>query len=197
MTTVPPKLGHARLKKTHAGLEIQLPMKGRIFIIAFLSFWLCGWLFGEVTVLANFAGPASDPDFPREMMLLWLVGWTFGGIAAISILIMAITLKEVIIIEPGKLQLKRSIPFRKPEIYDLQRGRNFCVLRSESGMLPFATFSALTLFKVNKGSIHFEQDQQLVRFAWGLDEMEARFLLSLLLENKLIAKEQLLPGSFF
>lgn len=195
MSTIPPKIGHARLKETYAGLEIQLPMRGKTFIIVFFSFWLCGWIFGEVMALKSFADPTSDPDFPRQMLLLWLIAWTFGGIAAVSILITAITLKEVIIIEPGKLQLKRSIPFRKPEIYDLRRGRNFCALRTESGMPPFNTLNTITLFKVNKGSIHFEQDLQLVRFAWGLDEMEARFLLHLLLEKKLIAKEQLLPGT--
>jgi len=194
MTTIPQKLGHARLKETYAGLEIQLPMKGKTFIIGFFSIWLCGWIFGEIMALKRFTDPVHDPDFPREMMQTWLVGWTFGGIIAISVLILALTLKEVIIIEPGKLQLKRSIPFRKPEIYDLHRARNFCALRTESGMSPFITFNILTLLQVNKGSIHFEQDRQLVRFAWGLDEMEARFLVHLLLQKQLIAKEQLLPG---
>ncbi len=189
MTTIPPKIGHARLKETYAGLEIQLPMKGKSFAVGFLCFWLFFWVIGEITAVRSLKDPGYN-DFPMQS---WLIGWTLGGIAAISMLIGALTLKEVITIEPGKLQLKRNIPFRKPEVYDLQQANNFRA-QQESRELPSGMIRNLERFQVNKGSIHFEYGMQNVQFAWGLDQMKASWLLHVLLQKDLLRKEQLLPG---
>ena len=36
---------------TPAGLVINIPSSKNFFLILFLGFWLCGWLFGEFSAI--------------------------------------------------------------------------------------------------------------------------------------------------
>lgn len=179
----------ARIKETYAGLEIRIPAKNRVGGVVFFSVWLFVWLIIELLAIKNIFDPSNDAHGPAAQE--WLISWTFGGIMCLTFLILLLRQKEVITVEPGRLQISRPVPFSKREVYDLHRARNFCVLQ------PPSILNAPNRYKINKGSIYFVHDFQSLRFAWGLDEMEARFLLHLLLEKKLIAKEQLLPGTLF
>lgn len=49
----------------------------RMPIILFLSFWLCGWLFGEVMAFNQLLNGGAN-----LFLIGWLGGWTVGGCAA-------------------------------------------------------------------------------------------------------------------
>ena len=48
-----PYAGRATINDIYNGVEITIPAKRNPFIIIFLSFWLCGWLMGEIFALTS------------------------------------------------------------------------------------------------------------------------------------------------
>jgi hypothetical protein len=68
---------------------VRFKAGGNWFVMLFLAAWLCGWGFGEVSVIRALLGldrssASSANDF---FMLVWLVGWTIGGGFAASTLL--------------------------------------------------------------------------------------------------------------
>lgn len=55
----------------------------RLFIAAFLLFWLCGWAVGFVAAIANLV--AGDEP-PSPFLVVWLAFWTIGGAFAVGFL---------------------------------------------------------------------------------------------------------------
>ncbi len=54
----------------------------RGFVAAFMAFWLCGWAFGEVTVVRTlWRDSASTPSL---FLLAWLGAWTLVGVFAVA-----------------------------------------------------------------------------------------------------------------
>lgn len=194
MTTIPPKIGHARLKETYAGLEISIPAKNRRFIMIFMPVWFAGWAIGG-GMFAKSVLNSSAGESPDRFIQVWLVFWAFGGIMALAKMLRMLWIKEIIRIEPGKLELKRTALFRKPEVYDLQQAKNFRTQQEQPDTsLRFGNMNAFTLEKGKHGTLCFEYDLKTVEFASGLQEPEARSLLKLFLERDLLRKENLLSG---
>jgi len=52
----------------------------RYVIVLFLLFWLCGWLFGLVSVVKQLLSDSG----PNTFLLIWLCGWTVGGLFALA-----------------------------------------------------------------------------------------------------------------
>lgn len=50
----------------------------RVFMAAFLLFWLGGWAFGWVSAAGELARDGGPEKF---FLMFWLAGWTVGGIA--------------------------------------------------------------------------------------------------------------------
>ncbi len=50
----------------------------RYFIIAFLSFWLCGWFVGFLFA----GGTLLTGKGPSAFLAIWLAGWALGGLFA-------------------------------------------------------------------------------------------------------------------
>lgn len=92
-----------QIERTFEGWEARIRSHGaaRFLPAAFLGFWLCGWAFGEVVVLAILVGffwsaaggGTLHPSLPTlasgaaalpvvGFLLLWVTFWTFGGLAA-------------------------------------------------------------------------------------------------------------------
>lgn len=113
------------------GVTLQAPVT-RLFPAAFLIFWLCGWLAGEVMVsgvVIVVAGAMLGVDIPTTLgfqehmtndsvswfalafMLVWLTFWTFGGVAAFRHLWKLLVGRERVFIEGGQLTVER---FRGP-----------------------------------------------------------------------------------
>ena len=49
---------------------------GRYGLLAFLCFWMCGWVLGEFGALYAILRGQSGSGF----LFFWLAGWTFGGV---------------------------------------------------------------------------------------------------------------------
>jgi hypothetical protein len=74
-------------------------------IAVFMSFWLCGWTAGEVSVLHQlFRG--ETPGFASVFLLFWLAGWTVGGVFAWAICLYSLFGREVILVGAGRFRLR-------------------------------------------------------------------------------------------
>ena len=72
-----PGLTRSTIVDGPAGLEITIPTRRNLFFVAFVGFWLCGWLAGEVAVpiVLLTQGPGPEDFF----LIAWLGGWTTAG----------------------------------------------------------------------------------------------------------------------
>ncbi|MCP9859925.1 MULTISPECIES: hypothetical protein [unclassified Cyanobium] len=67
---------------------------GRFFVAAFLAFWLCGWLAGEVfavsllwKLLSTFLTTGQGTLPATLFLLVWVSFWSVGGAAALHHLV--------------------------------------------------------------------------------------------------------------
>ena len=59
MARVDIPLPRARITETPTGLLITIPANRNWFVVLFVGFWMCGWLFGEYAVII-YAGERQD-----------------------------------------------------------------------------------------------------------------------------------------
>lgn len=78
----------------------------RIYGIFFLSFWLIGWLMGELFVL-NIVIILFYHGAFLNFFTLWITGWTIGGIYAFNMWKYLLWGKEKVIFEKGKITIER------------------------------------------------------------------------------------------
>lgn len=65
----------AKITETIYGLTIEIPAKRNWFVLAFLSFWLCGWLAGELFALSVVLNAIRKGTWGAELfVLVWLCG---------------------------------------------------------------------------------------------------------------------------
>ncbi len=94
--------------------------------IVFMSFWLVGWLFGEVFALYvissgmfSEAGSNADPESAATgagigvtlFMLAWLCGWTLGGGFAIFSILKMLVGREKVEINTSYFSASKSVLF--------------------------------------------------------------------------------------
>jgi hypothetical protein len=157
---------------TSQGLRIVMPCRRSWFVILFLGFWICGWAVGEVTVSRQFLQGDAPPD-GEVFMLTWLGVWTIGGLFAIYAWLWQMVGKEILTVHGQKFRTRRDIAgvgFDKD--YDLVQMRD---LRMQlSGFSPIDLSSSLQLWGVGGGVIAFDYGARTYRFGAGLDEAEAK-----------------------
>lgn len=130
-----PYNGRATITDNFDQLQIVIPSKKNYFITAFLGFWLCGWLVGEIVALTQVAKitQVNSDNIPELFIVVWLCGWTVGGIFAIRTFLWMIAGKEIITISQGVLSVSRKYAlFVRPKSYDLQEAKNFRVQEDPS-----------------------------------------------------------------
>ncbi len=95
---------------------------GRFFVAAFLSFWLCGWLAGEVfalwalwRILGAFLAGGEGPLPVALFLMVWLSFWTLGGAAALRELLRALWSEDRLTVaaDGEVLLLAQRGPFRR------------------------------------------------------------------------------------
>ena len=176
--------GRATINPTFDGLEIIIPAKRNLFVVAFLGFWLCGWLFGELFVLGAILS-GGIPTGPGLFMLVWLGMWTVGGLFAISVFWWMIRGQEVITFGRGQLTIeKHGLLFSKPKTYDLNEVKKVRVQES----MPYPACGRRTDFSgyANAGTIRFDYGLKTVQVANGIDEAEANYILEQLKVKRLL-----------
>lgn len=116
---------------------------GRFFVAGFLSFWLCGWLAGEVfalwllwRILVALLTGGEGAALPVALFLLvWLGLWTLGGAAALRELLRALWSEDrLTVAADGELerQAQRG-PFRRRRALSGREIRRFQVRGAGAG----------------------------------------------------------------
>src|SRR5262245_23153140 len=97
----------SRVEHLPTGLEIVIPAKRQVFVMLFMSVWLCGWAFGEIIVPIRFARVADSPV--ALFFLVWFTLWTIGGAFVLYSLFWMLAGKEIVVARPDVLSVKRDV----------------------------------------------------------------------------------------
>ncbi|MFL5739909.1 MAG: hypothetical protein ACJ75B_06805, partial [Flavisolibacter sp.] len=124
-------------------------------------------------------------------VLFWLIGWTVGGFFALRTFLWILHGKEIITVGSNSLQIdKKGLLLFKPKEYDLREVKNIRVQEDNIGFNGiFGRRNDFSAFN-SGGTIRFDYGLQTVKFAGGMDEAEARFIIDKLKERRLITDQQ-------
>ena len=185
-----PYNGRATIQDNLTDLQITIPAKRNWFIVLFVGAWLGGWVMGEVFALGAVTGLLGTS--PASLFLLfWLVGWTLGGFFAFKTFIWNLKGKEIITVGQSRLKIdKKGALLFKAKEYDLNEVKNVRVQDDNIGISglfgrrsnDFGAFSS-------GGTIKFDYGLQTVRFANGIDEAEAKYLIDKLKGRHLLTQK--------
>jgi hypothetical protein len=183
-----PQQGRAIINEEFDYLEIICPAKRITFVFGFLAIWLCGWFFGEFTAIASLISN-KGPDANDSFMLFWLCGWTVGGAFALRIFWWMLMGKEIVKAGQGTITItKKGAFFIKPKTYNLNDAKNFRIQVTDdnycSGWGSRGSKNGLDI--ANAGTIRFDYGMQTIKFAEGVDEAEAGYLLQRLKAKKIL-----------
>jgi len=159
-------------------LKITIPSKKNWFQILFMGFWLVGWAFGEVTVLGSLI---SGEGFggPSLFMIAWLGGWTIGGGYALYILFWQLLGNEIIQVSNSTIITSRSVfGFGFPKEYSAEYIKALRMSTSSSSNDMFGWSRASRFYGLGGGLIAFDYGAKTVNFGSGIDEAEAKQILS-------------------
>jgi hypothetical protein len=153
---------------------VVIPARKRWFAILFLSFWLVGWAFGEVTVTRQLMiGTAA----PILFLLAWLAFWTVGGAFAFATVAWSLAGREVVSLESGTFAIRREVlGVGRTWEYNAADVRNLRI--STAGFDPFSLESSLRFWGISGGPIAFDYGARTLRFGSGIDEAEAASIVS-------------------
>ncbi len=180
-----PYAGLAVIDEDFNGFTITIPAKRNVFVLVFLSVWLCGWALGETFALKEVL---TGGGIPGLFLIVWLCGWTIGGFFAVRTFWWNLAGKEVISIANGALTLdKRGALFYKAKTYDLHQAANFRAQEEPVVQSPFGNRRNNSLGLNDRGTIRFDYGMKTVKFADGIDEAEANFILQKLRGKRIIS----------
>lgn len=189
MPVVPP-LPRFSVETLETGTCITIPSRKNWFAIAFLGFWLMGWAFGEIAVLgvvgtsifAALSGKATEASAGflgvSGFLLIWLAGWTVGGGFALYTFFWQVAGKEVIEVSNSAITIAQKIfSFSRPKEYESTHIQALRVSPPIQSM--FSPWSnAGRFWGIGDGLIAFDYGAKTYRFGSGLDEAEAKMILS-------------------
>jgi len=169
----------AIITETTTGLLVTIPANRKWFVVLFVGFWMCGWLFGECSVIIMLAR-AKTPLPANLFMLAWLGGWTVGGAFAGYQWLWNVAGKELIALREDTLAIKSDVlSFGRVREFDLAEVHDLRIDRP-SGLSMFSgdRRGGLPGQPFGNGTIAFDYGAKTFRFALGLDESEARQLVA-------------------
>jgi hypothetical protein len=175
-----PYSGYATLTETNNGMEIIIPARKNWFVIIFLGAWLGGWAVGEVVAIGFLLGIiGGDAGAARFFILFWLLGWSAGGFFAFRVFLWTAMGKEIINIGQGEIQVfKKGLLLSKPKIYNLTDAKKFRVQEENNNYGAFGYGGKNNLAMLgNSGTIRFDYGLKTVKFASGIDDAEAHYIL--------------------
>ncbi len=157
---------------TAGGLRIAMPGRRSWSVMFFLTLWICGWAVGEVMVFRQFI-QGDAPPVGELFMLTWLGVWTVGGAVAIYAWLWQVMGKEIVMVHGQTFAIRRDIGgFGFGKEYDVVQMRDLRV--QQPGFSPIDVSASLQLWGVGGGVIAFDYGSRTYRFGAGLDEAEAK-----------------------
>ena len=166
----------AIITETPTGLLITIPANRNWFVVLFVGFWMCGWLFGECAVIYALA-KGKTPLPANLFMLAWLGAWSVGGVFAGYLWLWNVAGKELIALRTDTLAIKSDVlGFGNVREFDLAEVRDLRIDRPYPGITTLTWNSPAQMF--GTGTIAFDYGAKTFRFGLGLDESEARQLVA-------------------
>jgi hypothetical protein len=159
-------------------LKITIPSQKQWFQMLFLGFWLVSWALGEIAALG---GLLSGNGFggPSLFLIAWLGIWTIGGGFAIYTLLWQLVGNEIIQISDYAIRTSRSIlGFGFPKEYSSEYIKALRVSASPSSNDVFGRSRASRFYGLGGGLLAFDYGAKTVQFGAGIDEAEAKQILS-------------------
>jgi hypothetical protein len=154
------------------GLRIVMPCRRSWFVICLLGFWICGWAVAEVLVAIQLLNGDAPPD-GESFMWAWFGVWTIGGVFAIYALLWQVLGKEIVTVHGQTFRIRRDIGgVGLDQEYDPLQILNLRVGQVAFNPLEFS--SSLQLWGIGGGMIAFDYGDKTRRFGAGLDEAEAK-----------------------
>lgn len=172
MAKIQPADTRITVMDTSQGLRVVIPCRRSWLVICFLGFWICGWAVAEVMVGAQLLNGDAPPE-GELFMLAWFGVWTVGGVFAIYAWLWQVMGKEILTVHGQTFKIRRDIGgvgFDKE--YELVQMRDLRV--EHVGFNPTDLSSSLQLWGVGGGVIAFDYGARTYRFGAGLDEVEAK-----------------------
>ena len=185
-----PYKGRATIEDSFTELQITIPAKRNWFVILFLGAWLGGWFMGEIFALGAVTGQLGG-NIGGFFLLFWLIGWTVGGFFAFRVFLWNLRGKEIITVAQNSLTIDKVGAFLfKPKVYDLGEVKNVRIQDDVSGFGGMFGGRRNDFNTFNKGGIiRFDYGLQTVRFASGIDEAEAKFIIDKLKERHMLTEK--------
>jgi hypothetical protein len=167
-----PTASRVTITDTPGELCIVMPNRRSWFVIGLLAFWICAWGAGEV-IGSTTLFKGEVPPGEEGLMLAWLGVWTVSGLAALLALQWQVMGKEIVTVQGQTLKTRREgggMGFGKE--YDVQQMTNLRV--EEPRFSPFDVSASFQIWGIGGGVIAFESGAKTHRFGAGLDEAEAK-----------------------
>lgn len=148
-----------------------IPSKRQIFAMLFLSLWLVGWAFGEISAIGMLVSEGGNAGTGR-FMIVWLTGWTVGGAFAIGVVLWLHFGKERVTLSSTRLEIRQEVlGVGRSREYELTHVKNLRVSAESFNM--FSSRNSFRALGIGGGNIAFDHGSSTIRFGAGIDEAEA------------------------
>ncbi len=136
---------------------------GRFLVAAFLSFWLCGWLVGELFALGLLWQALATPQALGPVavfLLIWLSLWTLGGYGALATVLRCFWSEDRLQLEPDSLRRQARLgPFRRSVLLPTREIRRVLIQsRSSAGGALVAELPGRSVVLTRLGSLTQRQE---------------------------------------
>jgi len=172
MAVEKPEKGRAQVDEKGIFLQIIIPSKKNIFLILFLCGWFGFWSIPETDIIKELIQETKRQGF-ELFPFFWLMGWTVGGVMVLWVIIWVVAGKEVITLSPLTIKIERkAYGVGLSKEYSLSEARNFRIQMGGESI-----YSGLEAWGFGGGRLAFDYELKTVKFASGIDEEEAIYLL--------------------
>ncbi len=159
----PPSASAAASGRSPCSFRFRPQGPGRFLVAAFLSFWLCGWLVGELFALGLLwqALATSQALGPVAVFLLiWLSLWTLGGYGALREVLRCFWSEDRLQLEPYSLRRQARLgPFRRSVLLPRREIRRVLIqARGSAGGALVAELPGRSVVLTRLGSLTQRQE---------------------------------------
>jgi hypothetical protein len=172
---VEPLAPRFRMQPGPDGLSAVIPARRNWFVLFFLVAWLCGWVFGAMSVTGELFRPSERT--PVAFLAFWLTGWTIGGVFVVTAVLWQLAGREIITINSLSLSYRleafgigHSRSFHASEVRHL-RATEYQANAFTNQRSWFPQF-----FGSGVGPVAFDYGARTIRMAPSLEEAEAKML---------------------
>ncbi|MCC6187101.1 MAG: hypothetical protein IT256_08110 [Chitinophagaceae bacterium] len=183
-----PFKGNAIFEQFDNGIQITIPSNKDWGKSIFLGFWIIVWALGLFfTISILIAGPI----LLKFIIFVWLIFWVIGGLLAFKGFLWGVFGKEILFVQSGLIEITIDVPFfGNKKTYDLEVSKKFRVKEDDYRFYGIFANRKNDFGKViPEGRIRFDYGMKTIKFAGGIDEAEATFILSFLKEKNYLQEK--------